>query len=262
MTAANDRALLGVCATLTAASAGLTVVWCMSMTAMAGMPMPGGWTMSMIWMRMPGQRWLDAGASFLIMWMVMMVAMMLPSLVPMLRRYRHAVSSTGTARLGRLTVLMGVAYFVVWLVLGLIAFPIGVTLAAEEMRNPALARAVPASIGAIVIIVGALQFTPWKAHHLACCRATPVRRGAMSADLGNAVRHGIDLGLHCGQCCGGLIATLLVVGVMDLRAMLAVGIAITLERLAPAGDRIARAIGAVTICVGLFLMARVFRSLT
>ena len=46
--------------------------------------MPGGWSMSMAWMRMPGQTWPGAAASFLAMWAVMMVAMMLPSLVPML----------------------------------------------------------------------------------------------------------------------------------------------------------------------------------
>ena len=70
-----------------------------SMSAMGGMPMPGGWTMSMTWMRMPGQTWPGAAASFLGMWIVMMVAMMLPALVPMLRRYREAVDQTGRARL-------------------------------------------------------------------------------------------------------------------------------------------------------------------
>ena len=45
--------------------------------AMREMPMPGGWTMSMTWMRVPGQTWAGA-ASFLAMWIAMMVAMMLP----------------------------------------------------------------------------------------------------------------------------------------------------------------------------------------
>ena len=61
------------------------------------MPMPGGWTMSMAWMRMPGQTWPGAASSFLGMWVVMMVAMMLPSLVPMLLRYRRAVGRQGNA---------------------------------------------------------------------------------------------------------------------------------------------------------------------
>ena len=61
----------------------------------------------MAWMRMPGQTWSAAAASFLGMWVVMMVAMMLPSLVPMLWRYRQAVGRTGETRLGRLTMLVG-----------------------------------------------------------------------------------------------------------------------------------------------------------
>jgi predicted metal-binding membrane protein len=78
--------------------------------------------------------WSGAAASFLGMWVVMMVAMMLPSLVPMLWRYRHAVGRTGETRLGRLTALVGVGYFFVWIAFGMAAFPLGVALAAVEMR--------------------------------------------------------------------------------------------------------------------------------
>ena len=53
-----------------------------------------------------------------------------------------------------------------------------------------------------------------------------------------------------------LMAILLVIGVMDLRAMTIVAIAITLERLAPAANHVARATGALTICAGMFLIAR------
>ena len=239
-----------------AASAAVTIVWCASMSAMGGMPMPGGWTMSMAWMRMPGQTWPGAAASFLGMWVVMMVAMMLPSLVPMLWRYRQAVGRTGETRLGRLTALVGVGYFFVWTVLGMAAFPLGVALAAIEMRQPALARAVPIAAGVVVLIAGALQFTAWKARHLACCREAPGRGRVLPADAGTAWRHGLRLGLHCSQCCAGLMAILLVIGVMDLRAMAVVTAAITVERLAPAGERVARAIGVVAVGAGLFLIAR------
>src|ERR687898_1880971 len=91
----SQRGFVGVVALLFTASAALTIVWCASMSAMGGMRMPGGWTMSMAWMRMPGQTWPGAAASFLVMWVVMMVAMMLPSLTPMLWRYRRAVGRTG-----------------------------------------------------------------------------------------------------------------------------------------------------------------------
>src|SRR5437016_11190232 len=78
---ASQQALFGVSALLFAASAAVTIVWCASMSAMGEMPMPGGWTMSMAWMRMPGQTWPGAAASFLGMWVVVMVTMMLPSFI-------------------------------------------------------------------------------------------------------------------------------------------------------------------------------------
>src|SRR4051794_28010679 len=167
----SEGTFFGVSALLFGASAAVTIVWCASMSAMGEMPMPGGWTMSMAWLRRCGQTWPSAAASFLGMWVVMMVATMLPSLVPMLWRYRQAVGRTGETRLGPLTALVGVGYFFVWTVFGMAAFPLGVALAAVEMRLPVLARAVPIAIGVVVLIVSALQFTTWKAHHLACCRA-------------------------------------------------------------------------------------------
>jgi predicted metal-binding membrane protein len=252
----SRAALFGVSALLFAASAALTTVWCTSMSATGRMPMPGGWTMSMAWMRMPGQTWPGATASFLGMWVVMMVAMMLPSLVPMLRRYRQAVGGTGETRLGGLTALVAVGYYVVWTVVGVTVFPLGVVLAAVEMQQTALARAVPIAVGAVVLIAGAHQFTAWKAHHLACCRETPGRGRTLSADAGTAWRHGLHLGLHCCSCCAGLMAILLVIGIMDLRAMAIVAAAITIERLAPAGARVARAIGVLVVAAGLLLIAR------
>jgi predicted metal-binding membrane protein len=212
--------------------------------------------MSMAWMRMPGQTWLGAGASFLGMWMAMMGAMMLPSLVPMLRRYRQAVGGAGERRLRTLTGVVGVGYYFVWAVVGLAVYPVGVAMAALEMRLPAFARTVLIAVGVVVLIAGALQFTAWKAHHLACCREFPGRGHTLPADLGTAWRHGLRLGLHCSHCSAGLTAMLLVIGVMELRAMAVVTVAITLERLAPAGVPIAQAIGVVVVGAGLCLIAQ------
>ena len=224
---ASQHAFLGVSALLFAASAAVTIVWCASMSAMGEMPMPGGWTMSMAWMRMPGQTWPGAAVSFLGMWVVMMVAMMLPSLVPMLWRYRRAVDRTGEPRLGRLTALVSVGYFFVWTVFGVAAFPLGAALATIEMEQPALARAVPIAVGLVVLVAGALQLTAWKARRLACCREAPGRGRTLPADAGAAWRYGLRLGLHCSYCCAGPMAILLVIGVMDLWAMVVVGAAIT-----------------------------------
>ena len=249
-------AFLAVSMLLFAASVTATIALCASMSTMDGMPMPGGWTMSMTWMRMPGQTWLGAGGSFLGMWLVMMVAMMLPSLVPMLWRYRQAVRATGAAPLGRLTVLVGTGYFIAWSGFGMIAFLSGVASAAATMRQPALARAVPLAVGVIVLIAGALQFTAWKADRLACCRHPPGPGRSLRADTGDALRHGLRLGLHCCICCSNLTMVLLVIGVMDLRAMAVVTAAITVERTAPVAVHAARAVGGIVVGAGVFLIAQ------
>jgi predicted metal-binding membrane protein len=253
---ASQRSFFGVSALLFAASAAVTIHGCASMSAMDEMPMPGGWTLSMAWMRMPGQTWAGAASSFLGMWVAMMVAMMLPSLVPMLWRYRKAVGRTGETRLGRLTALVGMGYFFVWTVFGMAAFPLGAALAAVEMQLPALARTVPIAVGVVVVIAGALQFTAWKAHYLACCRELRWCGCTMPADAGTAWRHGLRLGLHCSYCCAGLTAILLVMGVMDVRAMAVVTAANAVERLAPAGEHVARAIGVIIVGVGLLVIVR------
>jgi len=92
--------------------------------------------------------------------------------------------------------------------------------------------------------------------HLACCRAAPARGLTPAGDAGTAWRYGLRLGLHCSRSCAGLTAILLVIGVMDLRVMALVTAAITAERLAPGGERVARAIGVVAVGAGVCLIAR------
>jgi predicted metal-binding membrane protein len=253
---ASELVFLGVCALVFGASAAATLVGCLSMPKMAAMPMPGGWTMSMTWMRMPGTTWVRAGATFLRMWIVMMVAMMLPSLTPVLGRYRQAVGPAARGRVARLTGLVGLGYFVVWSALGLAVFAGSAVLAAGAMQIPRLARAGPIAAGLIVVIAGLTQLTAWKARRLECCRKAPARSCAECAGGPAAFRYGLRLGFDCIYCCTGLTAFLLVVGVMDLGAMTVVTAAITAERLAPDGARIAHATGVALTGVGLFLLAR------
>jgi predicted metal-binding membrane protein len=266
-------------------------------------------TMPMLWMPMPGQSWLAAAASFVAAWVVMMVAMMLPSLVPMLWRYRQAIAGDGGTRLARLTALVGVGYLFVWTVCGLVVFPIGLAVAAIARSQPALASLAPMAAGAVVLIAGILQYSAWKARHLAFCRGEPrsvgiappqfsvvgrgvvgkessrripadsthdrmtqdrvqrtgVARSRLAAGLplfrraptahAAAWRHGLCLGLHCCQSCACFTAVALVIGIMDLRVMAVLMVAITAERLAPSGALVARATGGGLVGAGLFLMA-------
>jgi predicted metal-binding membrane protein len=253
---ASRSAFFGLSALVFAASTTATVVSSASMSAMGGTPMPGGWTLSTAWLPMCGQTWLAAAAWFLVMWVVMMTAMMLPSLVPPLWRYRQAVGAAGKARLAGLTALVSLGYFFVWTLFGMVAFPLGSALAAIELEQPELARAVPVAVAVVVLIAGALQFTAWKARHLACCRADSWRDLRVAADFGTAWRYGLRLGLHCSCSSIGLTAVLFATGIMDLRAMAVVTGAITVERLAPAPERVTRAIGSVAVAAGLFLLAR------
>ena len=246
----------GVSAVALMASVAVTVVWCESMSAMKGMVMPGGWTMSMAWMRMPDQTWLDAAASFIGMWIVMMIAMMLPSLMPMLLRYRRQIGIDHASRLGSLTAIVAAGYFAVWAAIGIAAYPAGVAVSALTMRSTALSQAVPLLTAVVALVVGALQFTGWKLRQLACCRrACRIPCRGQSA-VGAAWLHGVQLGFRCSRCCGGLMLLLLVIGVMDLRAMALLTAAITAERLLPDGRYIAPVIGMVIIILALWLVTQ------
>jgi predicted metal-binding membrane protein len=235
---------LGVAAALVFATSAVgTVLWCASMEAAPGMEMTGGWTMSMAWMRMPGQGWWNAGAAFVAMWALMMLAMMTPVLVPQLRGLRPRQAAAFTA-----------GYFAVWTAVALGVFPLGVAFAAAAMRSEMIARATPWLAALTVCAAGALQFSSWKARLLACCHreercgGEPTRRSAL--------RSGARLGVRCVYCCASLNAVLLVIGVMDLRAMALITIAISAERLMPAAGVTPRVIGVVLLLVGAVLFMR------
>jgi predicted metal-binding membrane protein len=169
----------------------------------------------------------------------------------MLARHRQALDRASGASL--MTALASVGYFFVWTVAGVLLYPLSAVLATLEAREPAVAGAVPMAAGAVVVIAGLVQISAWKARRVACCRDVPVsgRDGA-----GAALTHGVRLGLHCVRCCGNLMAALLAVGMMDLRWMVIVTAAITVERVVPSGESLARAIGAAVIVGGVVLIAR------
>lgn len=228
---------------------------------MDAISMSSGATMSMAGMPMCGQSWLNGAASFLGMWTVMMSAMMLPSLAPKLWRYRQAVSGAGELSSALLTVAVGAGYFLVWTLLGAAVYPASSGIEALTMRYPSLATSMPVAVGLVVVAAGGLQFTKWKTRVLArcrevCCRESRGSIGACSANMFGAWRHGLRLGLECAQCCAGVTAALFVTGMMDLPLMLTATGAITLERLAPAGERVARVIGVIMTGAGCWLILR------
>jgi predicted metal-binding membrane protein len=252
---AREQAFLATSALLFAASVWVTIYECRSMSS--GMAMPGGWTMSMAWMRMPGQTWLGAAASFMGMWVVMMLAMMLPSLVPMLLRFRRSVREQGGAHLhlGELTTIAAAGYFCVWIILGAVVYPIGVSLSAAEMRWPVFMRVVPGETGVVVLLAGVIQLTSWKARQLRRCRDASVCDPRTPA-AGTAWHHGLRLGADCALCCAAFMTVLLVTNVMNLTTMAVVTAAITVERVAHTPERVARVFGVAMVAFGLLTIAR------
>ena len=217
-----------VIAVLFAALAAGTVA--MSLSMRGGMPMPGGWTMAMTWMRMPGQSLFAAWLMFMAMWSLMMSAMMLPCLGIFLARYHGSM---------RGTMAVGATYLLVWIAAGLVVYPIGIAITGAEMRWPALARAVPLATVAVLVIAGAVQLTSWKTRQIVrCCD--------LSAD-DSPWRYGARLGLRCGACCATFMIALLVTGMMSVIGMTAATIAITLERVAPRPQVAARLFGVALI---------------
>lgn len=218
------------------------------------MPMPGGWTMSMAWMRMPDQSWWEAAASFMGMWLVMMLAMMLPSVVPMLLRYRRSLRTQGVVHTGGPTSIAAAGYFLVWMFVGVVVYPLGAGLSLAEMRSPMFLHLVPWGTGIILLLAGGIQLSQWKARQLGRCRNPAVcdsGPGTKSAWL-----HGIRLGVDCSLCCAGFMTVLLVNDVMSLPTMAALTVAIAAERIIPRAQRVARALGVVIVAAGLIVMAR------
>ena len=223
---------VGIVALVFVASAVATICWNASMAAM-----PDD---AMVWQPMCGQGWIGAAASFIGMWAVMMVAMMLPSLSPMLWRQLHS-SSGGMGSVA----ITAAGYFLVWIALGVAIFPMGAAWAVVQIQLS------QAGTGLVVAIAGALQFTAWKARHLACCRGMSI---PASATAGHAFRQGVRMGIHCCCTCAGFTLFLLAVGLMDLRVMAVITMALTLERCLPDGVLAARGIGTIAVGVGAFLI--------
>jgi predicted metal-binding membrane protein len=114
---------------------------------------------------------------------------------------------------------------------------------------------VPIAAGLALLIAGLVQMSAWKSRQLACCARPPACRAAARANLSNAWRQGVRLGLRCVLCCAPLMTVLVVFGVMDLRVMTLVTAAIAVERATPAGPQAARLIGGMIVIAGAAMLA-------
>jgi predicted metal-binding membrane protein len=230
---------IALCAVTFAGSFATTIYFCRSMGS--GMDMPGGWTMSMMWMRMNGQNWFASAAGFLLMWLAMMVAMMLPSALPTFLNTRRTPASLS---------VMAAGYFAVWLAAGAGIYVIGVLFAAAAMRWDSFSRVIPLLSGAALLGAGAFQFTRWKLTSLLRCRS-PFGCGTSCSERDASFGLGCKQGVACCLCCAAPMLMLVVVGMMNPLVIIGVAIIIAAEKILPRPEIIARFVGLAAIVAGV-----------
>jgi predicted metal-binding membrane protein len=192
-------------------------------------------------------------ATFLVAWIVMMAAMMLPSSAPMVLLYRLSAGDGPRAALQTATFL--VAYLLVWAIVGV------VVLAAQSALDTAEPGWRGPGAPAALLAAGVYQFTPLKATCLRACQSPADFlvlhwRGGLSG----ALRLGIDYGLYCLGCCWALMVVLVAAGGMGLAWVASIAFIVLVEKLFPRAEWFARIVGvalvlsALVVGVGLLAM--------
>ena len=197
-----------------------------------------------------GSFWL-AFALFLIAWQTMIVAMMLPSSLPLVRLFNAA--SAGAPARGRALLAFLSGYALIWTAFGGLAFA-GDALVHRLIADNAGLRAHQSMIvAALLVLAGAVQFTPLKDRCLTECRHPGAflmrhyRRG-ISGGFTLGRRHG----LFCLGCCWALMLVMFVAGVANLICMGALTVLMVYEKTATRGAKAVPAAG-----IALFALAAV-----
>jgi predicted metal-binding membrane protein len=182
-----------------------------------------------------GSFWL-AFALFLIAWQTMIVAMMLPSSLPLVRLFNVA-SARAPAR-GRALLAFLSGYALVWTAFGGVAFAGDALVHRLIADNAGLRAHTRMIVAGLVALAGAVQFTPLKDRCLTECRHPGAflmrhyRRGTNGGfTLGR--RHG----LFCLGCCWALMLVMFVAGVANLICMGALTVLMVYEKTATRGAK-------------------------
>lgn len=196
----------------------------------------------------------DLGATA-VMWGVMMVAMMLPSATPLLMLFaRSQRPRLGPAEGSLRTGLLAAGYLVVWLSWSGLAATLQWGLHASLLLSPGAALTSAMVGGALLILAGLYQITPWKYACLARCQS-PL--GFMLArwreGRGGAFRMGWAHGAYCVSCCWALMALLFVGGVMNMTWIAALAVLVLLEKVV-SGHWVSYVSGAALVAWGLYVL--------
>lgn len=186
-------------------------------------------------------------AAFLGVWVVMMTAMMFPSVAPMAIVWIRSVAArptTGQRVFGIASFLAG--YLVAWTVFGVGVYLVLVGAGRLAERSPDTARWAGAAIFAVA---GLYQLSPLKGACLRHCRSPLGSLFHYASYRGRArdLRVGMHHGLYCVGCCWGLMIVLIAVGAMNVAVMVALAGVILIEKVWRYGPAFSWAIGVVLL---------------
>lgn len=189
--------------------------------------------------------------AFMLAWLVMMVAMMLPAAAPVVALYALAARRGVVAAVP----VFVAGYLGVWAATGLPAYATAQALAEPLMDGePWVARLV----GGTLLGAAVYQLTPLKDACLRRCRSPLsfyLSRTGSLADPRRALAAGAEHGASCLGCCWALMAVLVVVGGMQLGWALALALVISAEKLLPAARLPARLVALAAAALGVSLLA-------
>ncbi|AQS68502.1 DUF2182 domain-containing protein [Streptomyces pactum] len=182
---------------------------------------------------------------FLALWVVMMAAMMLPSVAPVAITWARAIgrTSTGGERAARIGAFV-TGYLLVWTGFGLVAYGLLVVTGDLVDTRPGAGRWIAAGV---FVLAAVQQFGPLKQVCLRHCRnpVSQLVRYARFRPWAKDLRVGAHHGLYCVGCCWGLMVVLIPLGVMNVAAMAGLAAVILLEKLWRGGVWLSWAVGAV-----------------
>ena len=220
-------------------------------------PMPG---MNMSAMQMPGfYAWGLATVILLfLMWAVMMVAMMLPSAVPMIQGFL----SVNERRRSSSRPFVPVGIFVLGYIVAWTAFSAAATLAQWGLHkaaliSPMMVATSPIVSGGLLLVAGVFQWTPLKRACLTNCRSPlSFLMSEWHEGSAGAFMMGLRHGAYCVGCCWALMALLFVVGVMNLLWIAIIAIFVMAEKVLPGGQLIGRIAGIALAIAGVVVMTQ------
>jgi predicted metal-binding membrane protein len=208
-------------------------------------------------MPMPGDTGVPELGYLIPMWIVMMVAMMVPSAAPTILLFANV--ARGRKARGIPTASAGVftlGYLLVWTVYATVAATLQSELHRRALLSSNMASASPWLGGGLLIVAGIYQWLPIKGTCLSHCRSGfGIFSQQWREGTGGALIMGIRHGSYCVGCCWALMTLLFVAGVMNLLWVAAIAIFVLAEKLGPGGRPLGRITGALLMIWGIWVIA-------